>query len=75
MRTRVSGARRAGSWTGRRESQAAFRCRSCGYAANADVNAACNIRHAAGHAVSARGGPPLGEPANREPQRALLLVG
>ncbi|MFI7451379.1 zinc ribbon domain-containing protein [Nonomuraea sp. NPDC049714] len=57
-----------------RESQAAFRCRSCGYAGNADVNAARNIAHAAGHAVSARGGPPLGEPTNREPQRDLLLV-
>jgi transposase len=57
-----------------RESQAAFRCRSCRYAANADVNAARNIRHAAGHAVSARGGPPSGEPMNREPQRDLLLV-
>ncbi|MGH3862885.1 RNA-guided endonuclease InsQ/TnpB family protein [Actinokineospora sp.] len=52
-----------------RESQAAFRCRSCGFAANADVNAALNIRLAAGHAVTARGGPPLGEPVNREPQR------
>jgi transposase len=58
-----------------RESQAAFRCRSCGYVANADVNAARNIRHAAGHAVSARGGLPLGRPVNREPQRDLLLLG
>ncbi|MGN9788765.1 RNA-guided endonuclease InsQ/TnpB family protein [Nonomuraea sp. ZG12] len=57
-----------------RESQAAYRCRSCGYAANADVNAARNIEHAAGYAVSARGGPPLSEPTNREPQRDLLLV-
>jgi transposase len=57
-----------------RESQARFRCRSCRYAADADVNAARNIRHAAGHAVSARGGPPLGGPANREPQRDLPLV-
>ncbi|SDI38473.1 Transposase [Actinokineospora alba] len=57
-----------------RESQAAFRCRSCGFAANADVNAALNIRHAAGHAVTARGGPPLGELMNREPQRDLLPV-
>ncbi|MEU7894850.1 transposase [Nonomuraea sp. NPDC049152] len=58
-----------------RESQAAFRCRSCGYACNADVNAARNIRHAAGHAVSARGGSGLPVPVNREPQRDLLLVG
>jgi len=57
-----------------RESQAAYRCRSCGYAANADVNAASNIKHAAGHAVSARGGSPLGRPVNREPQRNLLTV-
>ncbi|MGH3861477.1 RNA-guided endonuclease InsQ/TnpB family protein [Actinokineospora sp.] len=57
-----------------RESQAVFRCRSCGFAANADVNAALNIRLAAGHAVTARGGPPLGGPANREPQRDLLLA-
>ncbi|MGH3860247.1 RNA-guided endonuclease InsQ/TnpB family protein [Actinokineospora sp.] len=56
------------------ESQAVFRCRSCGFAANADVNAALNIRFAAGHAVAARGGPPLGEPANREPQRDHLPV-
>jgi putative transposase len=47
-----------------RESQAAFRCRSCGYRANADDNAARNI--AAGHA--ARGGLALAEPTNREPQ-------
>ncbi|MGN9787678.1 RNA-guided endonuclease InsQ/TnpB family protein [Nonomuraea sp. ZG12] len=58
-----------------RESQASFRCRSCGYAGNADVNAARNIRHAAGHAVSARGGLPLGRPVNREPQRDLLFCG
>ena len=37
-----------------RESQARFRCAACGYAGNADVNAARNI--AAGHAVKARGG-------------------
>ncbi|MEV0146277.1 MULTISPECIES: transposase [unclassified Nonomuraea] len=57
-----------------RESQAVFRCRSCGYAANADVNAARNIAYAAGHAVSARGGSSSGEPVNREPQRDLLLI-
>jgi IS605 OrfB family transposase len=49
-----------------RESQAVFRCRSCAYTGNADVNAAKNI--AAGHAVTARGGRPLGRPVNREPQ-------
>ena len=53
-----------------RESQAAFRCRTCGHSANADVNAARNI--AAGHA--ARGGAPLGAPTNREPQPDLHLV-
>jgi len=53
-----------------RESQAAFRCTACGYACNADVNAARNI--AAGHAVNARGGDGDGRPVNREPQRALL---
>ncbi|MCW2946637.1 MAG: (cytosine-5-)-methyltransferase [Actinoallomurus sp.] len=49
-----------------RESQAVFGCRSCGYTGNADVNAAKNI--AAGHAVTARGGRPLGRSVNREPQ-------
>ncbi|MFC5815501.1 RNA-guided endonuclease InsQ/TnpB family protein [Nonomuraea harbinensis] len=58
-----------------RESQARYRCRSCGYACNADVNAARNIAHAAGHAVSAREGPRVAGPVHREPQRDLLLVG
>jgi putative transposase len=49
-----------------RKSQADFGCRSCGYASNADVNAARNI--AAGHAVTARGRSPLGGRLNREPQ-------
>jgi putative transposase len=49
-----------------RESQATFRCVACGYASNADVNAARNI--AAGHAVTARGGDGVTRPANREPQ-------
>jgi putative transposase len=49
-----------------RKSQAAFRCVACGYASNADVNAARNI--AAGHAVKARGGDRVAGPANREPQ-------
>jgi len=54
---------------GSRESQALFRCVACGYACNADVNAARNI--AAGHAVTARGGDGVARPVNREPR---LLV-
>jgi IS605 OrfB family transposase len=57
-----------------RESQALFLCVACGYQANADVNAARNIEHAAGHAVSARGGSGLPGPANREPQPDLLTA-
>ena len=52
-----------------RKSQAVFVCTACRYAANADVNAARNI--AAGHAVTVRGGSPVGRPVNREPQLAL----
>ena len=52
-----------------RESQARFACTACGFACNADVNAARNI--AAGHAVTARGGVGVARPVNREPQ--LLL--
>ncbi len=52
-----------------RESQARFVCTACGFACNADVNAAKNI--AAGHAVTARGGDGTARPVNREPQ--LLL--
>ncbi|MGE5135455.1 MAG: RNA-guided endonuclease InsQ/TnpB family protein [Gemmatimonadota bacterium] len=49
-----------------RKSQALFACVACNFTLNADVNAARNI--AAGHAVTARGGSPLGGPVNREPQ-------
>jgi putative transposase len=52
-----------------RESQARFVCTACGFADNADVNAAGNI--AVGHAVTARGGGGVARPVNREPQ--LLL--
>jgi transposase len=53
-----------------RKSQAVFACTACRCTVNADVNAAQNI--AAGHAVTARGGFPLGRPVNREPQFAVL---
>ena len=58
-----------------RESQAVFRCTACGFACNADVNAAINI--AAGHPthlpipLHARGGDGVAPPVNREPH--LLL--
>jgi putative transposase len=52
-----------------RKSQALFACVACGFACDADVNAARNI--AAGHAVTARGGDRAAGPANREPH--LLL--
>lgn len=52
-----------------RKSQAAFQCIACGFACNADVNAAINI--AAGHVVNARGGDRSAGPANREPQLDL----
>jgi putative transposase len=50
-----------------RKSQALF---ACGFACNADVNAARNI--AAGHAVTAQGGDGAARPVNREPQLLLL---
>jgi putative transposase len=56
-----------------RESQAVFRCTACGFACNADVNAARNI--AAGHAVTARGGCRDARPVNREPQLLASLTG
>jgi transposase len=57
---------------GSRESQAVFRCTACGFAGNADVNAAINI--AAGYAVTARGGDGVTRPVNREPQLLLHSV-
>jgi putative transposase len=54
-----------------RQSQARFVCTACGYAGNADVNAAVNI--AAGHAVTARGGVRDAGPVNREPQLLTSL--
>ncbi|TMR36896.1 RNA-guided endonuclease InsQ/TnpB family protein [Actinomadura geliboluensis] len=56
-----------------RESQAVFRCVACGHRANADINAARNIKDTAvGRTVAARGGWALARPANREPQPTLL---
>jgi transposase len=55
-----------------RQSQAVFQCTACGYACNADVNAARNI--AAGRAVTARGGHRDAGPVNREPQLLLQPV-
>jgi putative transposase len=55
-----------------RESQAVFQCTACGFAGNADVNAARNI--AAGHAVTARGGDGAARPVNREPHLLLQLA-
>ncbi len=55
-----------------RESQAVFACTACGFACNADVNAARNI--AAGHAVTARGGLGVTRPVNRELQSLLRPV-
>jgi len=55
-----------------RESQAVFQCTACGFACNADVNAARNI--AAGRAVTARGGHQAAGPVNREPQLLLPSV-
>jgi transposase len=58
---------------GNRESQAVFRCVACGHQANADVNAARNIKDTAvGRTVAARGGGAVARPVNREPQPALL---
>jgi transposase len=55
-----------------RKSQARFACTACGFACNADVNAAKNI--AAGHAVTARGGFRDAGPMNREPQLLASLT-
>jgi putative transposase len=49
-----------------RKSQTAFRCVACGWAGNADYNAARNIA-AAGQAATARGGQGSPGPVNREP--------
>jgi putative transposase len=48
-----------------RKNQADFLCTTCGFACNADTNAAINI--AAGHVVNARRGDGVSRPATREP--------
>jgi transposase len=58
--------------TENRKSQADFACTACGFACNADVNAARNI--AAGRAVTARGGHQATGPVNREPHLLLHPV-
>lgn len=52
-----------------RRSQAVFKCVTCGYEKNADLNAANNIL-AAGHAVFACGGTGAGHPMKQEPLAA-----
>lgn len=52
-----------------RESQARFRCTSCGVVLHADVNAAINIKNAAGQAVPGRGDFAIGRSVKRQPPR------
>jgi len=52
-----------------RLSQSDFCCTNCGFASNADINAAKNIL-AAGHAVLAGGAEPLGAAMKPEPLTA-----
>ncbi|MFU8852324.1 RNA-guided endonuclease InsQ/TnpB family protein [Micromonospora sp. SL1-18] len=65
-----------------RESQAMFRCGSCGYQANADVNAAINVRDAAeapspltGRAVRDRSRKASCRPPTQRRQRTALETG
>jgi putative transposase len=53
-----------------RQAQAAFRCVTCGHAANADTNAAINILRRAGQARIACGDSSLDESSKQETQRA-----
>ncbi|MGV9375262.1 RNA-guided endonuclease InsQ/TnpB family protein [Nonomuraea sp. NPDC003707] len=52
-----------------RESQARFSCTSCAMVAHADVNAAINIKNAAGQVVSGRGDLAVGRSVKRQPPR------
>jgi putative transposase len=52
-----------------RQTQVSFRCVACGHAANADTNAAINIKRRAGRARIACGDSPLGESSKQETQR------
>jgi transposase len=61
---------------GSRESQAVFRCTACGFAGNADVNAAINI--AAGHrrdCAGRRRGSPACEPRTSTPAPIGVVAG
>ena len=53
-----------------RASQSAFKCQACGHTANADLNAALNIK-AAGHAVLACGVDALSTTMKQEPTLAI----
>jgi putative transposase len=57
-----------------RRNQAAFKCRVCNYAANADSNAAVNILKRAGQARIACGGPLSGRPSKQEAQRVARAI-
>ena len=52
-----------------RETQARFRCTSCGYKANADVNAAENVRRRGVAMIRARVSGSRGNPKRRAPRR------
>ncbi len=58
-----------------RKSQSRFLCSNCGFATNADVNAAFNILRAGGHSAPARGGFGVGQPVKREPLNSSGILG
>ncbi|MGW3150301.1 zinc ribbon domain-containing protein [Streptomyces sp. NPDC001177] len=59
---------------GYRESQVVFLCKAagCGHRTHADVNAAINIKHAAGYAVSVCGDLGVSPSAKQEPYAGRL---